>query len=662
MMSFKKLTLTQLFFAILLLSCTVATYRLYHKIRFEFHNKYVEIIIPFHDIKRIHSISGKPLEDILLSFRDKGFKTIAIEERSVDDFIEDGTATMESGSNLINNQRIQTTKAGIFRANPNLTINPDLYYIMIDDTTIFDFVKIKFLQKMGPTKIHDLGNNILSISGEEKTIRDLKLGIFDGDIKSLYLQGFSVVPRLTNHYSYSEEGISFLLNSLKTGMIRHIIFSKDSVLGYPDYLESTAYKLDALSFNFGLIEFVDQKGADRLAQRIPYQVIKVHSIPEKDMKEFPESRAVSRYVRAVIERNCRLLYVNLYLDQQFEEELDVLNLQFLQHIKSSIESRGYKVSTMIQNPNTQLKTSFRFLDLFLFLTTAFLMAYCIRFYIPWTKKWLTFYILGHITFLLIGTLYNVYDTLKEYYALATAVCLPIIGYMSLLNFKQLEHLNSLKHKGRAFLKIAVSLLLTAWLTGLIINAYLIDISYYLGIRHFRGVKLAVILPILLLFLYYYIKPYRLKAFLPIMKRFLTKHVTLGYIFFFFILLLSIIIYVLRTGNYGFLILGGNELKFRSLLEQLFLIRPRTKEFLIGYPSLFIGIYFFNHYKNRVWKYFFISISAIAYVSVINTFCHIHSPVLVTLYRSFMGFLVGMTLCFILWLMHTLINKTSQKKN
>ncbi|EPZ60386.1 hypothetical protein H477_1219 [[Clostridium] sordellii ATCC 9714] len=60
------------------------------------------------------------------------------------------------------------------------------------------------------------------------------------------------------------------------------------------------------------------------------------------------------------------------------------------------------------------------------------------------------------------------------------------------------------------------------------------------------------------------------------------------------ILAAIYIYVSRSGN------GGNasefELKIRAFMEKILYVRPRTKEFLIGYPALFISYYLYN--KNK----------------------------------------------------------------
>ena len=64
--------------------------------------------------------------------------------------------------------------------------------------------------------------------------------------------------------------------------------------------------------------------------------------------------------------------------------------------------------------------------------------------------------------------------------------------------------------------------------------------------------------------------------------------------------------------------------------------------LIGYPALLIG-YWFADQKLKDMLWFLNGLGAIALASLINSFCHFHTPVLISLYRSVLGFVVG---CFV----------------
>jgi hypothetical protein len=110
----------------------------------------------------------------------------------------------------------------------------------------------------------------------------------------------------------------------------------------------------------------------------------------------------------------------------------------------------------------------------------------------------------------------------------------------------------------------------------------------------------------------------------------------------------------------YLLRSGNSLSFapdgplRDMLSQLFVVRPRTKEFLIGYPAFILAGLFYGEvfHKSRLWIW--LSIAMVAPISLMNSFAHIHSPLFLSIVRSFNGWLLGVVLAVILFFIYYLI--------
>lgn len=104
---------------------------------------------------------------------------------------------------------------------------------------------------------------------------------------------------------------------------------------------------------------------------------------------------------------------------------------------------------------------------------------------------------------------------------------------------------------------------------------------------------------------------------------------------------------LRSDNTG--AASDLELVFRQQLENLFYVRPRTKEFLIGLPALLAGIMLAWRWRHGWWLY---AVAAIGTASAIDTFTHFHAPLLASLWRTVAGFalgyLFGLLLLAVLW--------------
>ena len=102
------------------------------------------------------------------------------------------------------------------------------------------------------------------------------------------------------------------------------------------------------------------------------------------------------------------------------------------------------------------------------------------------------------------------------------------------------------------------------------------------------------------------------------------------------------IYISRTGNTT-AELSTAESTMRTALNDWLGVRPRSKEFLIGYPFLLLLFYLGAGKQNWV-----LTLPAvIGQVSLVNTYAHIHTPLLISLQRSFNGLALGLVIGIVL---------------
>ena len=172
-----------------------------------------------------------------------------------------------------------------------------------------------------------------------------------------------------------------------------------------------------------------------------------------------------------------------------------------------------------------------------------------------------------------------------------------------------------------------------------------ETAFLLGAETFAGVKLAFLFPLVLVIGYHYFQ--EVKS-IPEQVRALWKlPITVGWVGLGLSTLLVLAFYVLRSGNLGFLI--PREETGRSLLENAFSVRPRTKEFLVGYPAFFLAYLYLKAGGTR-YLWVFWGIATMALISLFNTFCHIHTPLLISLERSCYGLLLGVAVGSFLFLL------------
>jgi hypothetical protein len=161
----------------------------------------------------------------------------------------------------------------------------------------------------------------------------------------------------------------------------------------------------------------------------------------------------------------------------------------------------------------------------------------------------------------------------------------------------------------------------------------------LGIEQFSGIKISYLVPLLLVLAIMWLKVNKGKLMIleNIKKPILIEHVIIMMFFAVFL-----VIYISRSGNFSFLPVLSIEEKIRIFLEKTLIARPRNKEFLIGYPALLLAMSM-NYLKIKEFKIPIIIIGTIGPVTLINTFCHIHTPFLFSMLRTFNGVWLGLAL-------------------
>jgi len=130
-------------------------------------------------------------------------------------------------------------------------------------------------------------------------------------------------------------------------------------------------------------------------------------------------------------------------------------------------------------------------------------------------------------------------------------------------------------------------------------------------------------------------------------RLMRERATFGQMALLAVFALAVLVLVMRSGNFPLLPLASAETKFRSFLQEVLLVRPRTKEFLVGWPALVALLYWGRAWLAAPWRRraaLVLSVMAsVGLLSVANTFAHLHIPVWFSLIRTANGLILGLPL-------------------
>lgn len=110
----------------------------------------------------------------------------------------------------------------------------------------------------------------------------------------------------------------------------------------------------------------------------------------------------------------------------------------------------------------------------------------------------------------------------------------------------------------------------------------------------------------------------------------------------------------RTGHSWQIPIPQFELEMRYWLEEHLYARPREKEFLIGHVAFMLMVLAAHKQWGRGKRLFLAVVATIGQVSLIETFCHMRTPFLMSVVRGGYGYLFGAVLggilvCLIVYL-------------
>ncbi len=375
------------------------------------------------------------------------------------------------------------------------------------------------------------------------------------------------------------------------GSYEGVVFKGAEVLGYPDYIEHVNRRLkenEMLVFN---IEFAPQKGMKQVAFGLHSALL--HSIPG----DIEESESVKRGLRAMRERSVRGFYFrNPSLAESFKTDIE-------KHLVDTGRPEG---ALIIKSPWILPVAAALALLSGLFLLAGFNAA-----------------AVFFISVLLFTAAFIWPSGIKNILIIITAAAVPPLSVKIAVDRK------------KRFLNVLILIAAFSFLGGIIVASAGWSGELYTKISRIRGVKLSFLLPFVLgaaVFLFEEIKTILNKE---IKWLHLIAASGVGVI-------LGVMVF--RTANVSPQFVLGMEMSLRNILEDLFVFRPRFKEFLIGHPILIAGLYMYSrNSKPAVLSKLLLVLGLMGPASVINSFMHIHTPVAASIIRSFYGWAIGIVI-------------------
>ncbi|WP_407946469.1 DUF5693 family protein [Planococcus antarcticus] len=608
MCTYVKKVLIGILLAALLLTIPSA----FQRIQIEESNKKFESIIPF-KLTNNWLVEDPSLtkESILTDFKNTGVQSVSLEPDTVSTLERKGLITAVSTSRM--REHLLLTQQDPLEAPFD---KPGLF---VHSNGSFDFEEITtgFFEEDFPFTINN--EDYLFIPGNASTILSVPIG-FDTEVIAAILDAdLMVVPRLSNYSDdvQLERMIDELL-SIKQPGINKVLFNGAAVPAASDPVRLKEFGAQLKNAGYGLmsIEFAGQTGLNQLAYVNDLNLVRLHSLGVTDGNIAESSEKI---VRATKERNMRAFFLNM-TQQEYENALPAL-----QQLQAEVDAampdsfvRG-KSRTFETYSVPLWQTAIALLGAIAFLTLAAQSVF--------KHTRLTLVALIGSTLFVIAYFVTEQSMVLKVFGLAIAITAPI--WSVLLKKESEKKWYLIRSYSQAIAISAIGI----WLIVVLLNGN----QYLLGIDLFRGVSLIYIVPIAFIAIY---------AIWGNIKPLLKANVIYWHVAVIAIISGIALYYMSRTGNAGEV--SELELQARLLLEQILYVRPRTKEFLIGFPLFILALHVAKSYPKV--SYFLLIPGVIGFLSLVNTFTHLHIPLLISLLRSgysiVFGFIIGLVL---IWL-------------
>ncbi len=624
-------------YGMVLIGLLLSTFIGMNRIQAEYQQKDVHVAVRYDDLLEIAKATNQSVAALLDTFYTLGAQTLLVREQTL--------AAPKSHTSEWEQNTIQTVDAQVLQARfEDATFPINYTYITAKDDAAFSRITNHLSQKGVPiTTYDDAAFKAIGVPNDRGVWETIGTGFDEAIFKQAAAMGYKVSPELRSWSQPTDESIAWYVGELEQlPALSYIFFEDAAVIGSEDANMIAFVK----KYGLGFTEFYapEQVGFDTLAYKTQDKTGRfnlIRMLMDEKVPSISTPDRVVRYELALTERGIRAFVFEMDGVGTVEAQYSALQ-EAMKRFQQSLETQGYTLTntpityTYGQTPGWVLWG--------VGLTTAgILMLLAIHYHQD--KLGLLFgslLLMGYAIGLCVAPRISIQGM-----ALLTAVLVPLYAVVQCIKLNNRQPLkdaivNLLKLSGITFIG------------ALTVVGLLSDASYALGIEGFRGVKVASLVPLVgvgILFAYEHRKQIReeLQQFKQTQVKYWPLVIGGGV----GLIAVVTVIYIMRTGNGE---ISELEKLMRQGLDQLLGVRPRTKEFMIGHPLMLVILYF--GYKACYLPALLLAV--IGQLSLLNTYAHIHTPLMVSVIRSAyglgIGILIGIVLIQVIKFIFKVINK------
>ncbi|MHB8434092.1 MAG: DUF5693 family protein [Candidatus Tyrphobacter sp.] len=623
------------------------------RVRTELHARRVEIALDYADfIQLARSYDYNPAA-FLIALRRAGLTSLALTEELGSDIGGNGKAYATTGGALVSQAQIASLRDPLLaRLASSGKIDLNAVYLVVTDRATFERYRTQLPLHFMAKSIHVLRDRfpwLIEVHTQIDYFNTEGLGIPTDQLLLAKRLGLLVIPRLQNDERFAQPQMDAQIGAVLRydPKVSTVVFFglRNEVWGYPDRLADAGrvFREPGHDFNFGSIETYDpsqvQKGNVSLGREIPGRIVRVQAIARPELEKLTLDDVVDRYVLGVRERNVRVVYLRTWQHQDGNLSIEQTNVEMVRRVADELKAHGFRLGRATPIPLYRGDNRILVGLSALCVPAIFsLLLLALR----WYRRDLVVaaYVLT-IAFYAAGVVTHHELFARSMVALAGALLFETAAFLALgPAFESVPQPGTLAQGVRSvrwtLVATGVALLGALVVVGVMSSPLAME-----EIERFRGVKLVLALPpIVALLLYLFSGRYaagstsvRAVLFTPLRAYQLIAGLAI---------LGAGAVLLMRSGNQSEIAPSHLELALRRGLETVLSVRPRLKEFLIGYPAMMLVPALLPAHRRAVGWLLALG-AGVGIGDIVDTFSHLHTPLLVSLLRIFNGLWIGIVI-------------------
>ncbi len=634
----------------ILLGLLSGLYLLWQRHQVEMGQHQIENIVNYDTVVRQASFEKRSTDKVFQELKDAGVTAFAIYDQTLQKLADDGAVVVLRSSDL---------NGTLFMDGNHLPKDGATYVLPVNGRAAeFEETREALLQRLGSERVairNTNRGNIIELMQPYGDLLKLNLSISRVQAQTIIDKGFNVLVRPTSYAGVTQDDVKFTLKRIEglpniTGMA----FVGKDVLGYPDQVNYLVDSLNSMRIPLVGIEATDQLQYDpqngylQAAKLMNYRTGRLFTIGDDYLKKILPDEVTQQFYISDLERNIRYNLLPIYEKGFLNMSPLDASISYMKMLKEKQLERGFTLG------RASIYPAYHPSPLPTFLTMVGAMAlffFTLELIVPMPKRTQLFFFL--LSVFASGVLYYVTSgaLIKQIWAFAAGVMAPVAAIILCMDCWKIRAEKPAVSKGRAVFESAVYVVGAALISiigGIFIAAILGSIEFFMEYSLYRGVKATFVLPVVITVIAYLQRfPLwhgrrleTLEDWKYFVKSFLTMDIKMYAIIAAAFLAIAAWVYVGRSGHTAGVPVPQFELALRRFLEDTMFARPREKEFLIGYPAFMLAGYMLLRKWPMVLHFICTVGGVIAIGSMVETFAHIRTPVIMSIVRGGGGLMLG----------------------